>query len=538
MVEPKKEPVVFLRESTGLVKSVSLLDSLSLNISNMSAGAALGTIGLTVVLLTSQQINGINLAVGAVIAFVLSIPQIVVYTQMTRRLPRTGGDYVWVSRTYGGMFGGPLAFMGYTLETLAFLALIVVSLVFAIGAVGLFFITPSSSNFNFFLGLNLPSSIGGNATDQFLLGILIFGLLILLNIVRPKAGYKLVSGLTIFSVSVTIIAIFTLLGYGHQGVVNYMNNVILPAQNGNLSYSYSGIANSYTGTSFNFSNTLFMLPFFAIFVFPWLNAAPAVASEMKGKSTIRWNVPISALVVFVLVASAFGAMYYVGGINFTNAALNNGILVFNYSFNFWTLAMGVSGNSTLAFIIGLGWIAWNLSILAYGIIVFSRYLFAQAFDRFLPTRLAYISPKFGSPLIAHAVDLVITIGLVAVAAFTFGTFQSLYAAAIAAMIYFFFVGIAAAIYGTRKESGNSRLTLQIAGGLMAVVFLFIIYQFLSNPGIWGTSASIGSVPGYYYAYAYVAASFVAGLVIFLASKSYHNRKGIDITLAYKEIPPE
>ena len=105
---------MFVREATGLVKQASFLDSISLNISNMSAGAALGTIGFTMIAI---DVSGVNLAYGALIAFALSIPEIVVYTMMSRRMPRTGGDYVWVSRALGGFWGSSLSFMGYTLET-------------------------------------------------------------------------------------------------------------------------------------------------------------------------------------------------------------------------------------------------------------------------------------------------------------------------------------------------------------------------------------------------------------------------------------
>ncbi|MDG7018358.1 MAG: hypothetical protein JRN73_08420 [Nitrososphaerota archaeon] len=40
----KKSQTVFARESTGLVKNVSFLDSISLNFSNMSVGPLLTTI--------------------------------------------------------------------------------------------------------------------------------------------------------------------------------------------------------------------------------------------------------------------------------------------------------------------------------------------------------------------------------------------------------------------------------------------------------------------------------------------------------------
>ncbi|MDH2901238.1 MAG: amino acid permease [archaeon] len=528
----RTKKTIFTRESTGLVKNVSLLDAISLNISNMSSGAALALIGFTMVTIaftSGAPTSGINLVAASVIAFVLSIPQIAVYTIMTRKISRTGGDYVWVSRTYGGLFGGSLSFMGYTLETLGYLALICLSLVFAVGSVGLFF-SPSSSTY---LGLALPGNLSGSIPSyQFALAAIVFTLLVLINIFKPKFGYKLVSVLAVVGVVTVFVAIFTLLAAGHSGVVNYMSSL------GNANLTYSAIQSTYTGSTFSFSASLFVLPFFAIFVYPWVNAAPAVASEIKGKNAMRWNVLLGSLVALIVVTGAFATMYYVGGYNFVTAALSNPTLVYNYSFNFWTLAMGVSGNNYLAGIIGIGWIVWNIAILAYGIIVFSRYLFAQAFDRFLPTVFAYVSPKYGSPVVAHVIDLVVTLGLVGAAAFFYGSVSLLFAFVIASMIYFFFIGIAAVVYGTKKDTGSTKIWLQISGILMAAVFGYIIYQFLYWPGIWGTSVTAFGIPGYDFAYIYVAVTFIVGLVIYSISKSYYSTKGIDIGLAFKEIPPE
>ncbi|MGD0329674.1 MAG: amino acid permease [Nitrososphaeria archaeon] len=515
---------VFIRQSTGLVKNVSFFDAVALNISNMSGGAALATIGLTMVLfpIIGISVTGMNLVYGSILAFLFSIPQIIVYTIMTRRLSRTGGDYIWVSRTLGGMFGSALSFMGYTLETLAYLALIVLSAVFAVGSVGVIMGNGG------FLGLALPGSIpGADTTSQFLLGSLIFLVLVLLNIFKPKAGYKLVSILTIVGVATLLIAVAVILGAGKEGVVSYANSIASSSNNANL--TYNAISGSYSGTSFDFGATLLLLPFFAIFVYPWLNAGPAVASEIRGRKAIKWNVPLASFIIFALVTGGFAVMYYVGGVPFTNAALSNPIYVYDNFFNFWTLAMGVTSNVVLQWIIGIGWIVWNLSVLAYGIIVFSRYMFAQSFDRFLPSRLAYISPKYGSPVIVHVVDLVITVGLIGAVSYYYGTLTSLFGAVIASMIYFVFIGLAAAVYGSRKEKGGTKATLIVCGLLQAVVFLFIIYEFLAYSGVWG---------GNILAYGYAAGSFIAGLAIYLTSKWYHAKKGMNIDLAFKEIPPE
>jgi amino acid transporter len=271
-----------------------------------------------------------------------------------------------------------------------------------------------------------------------------------------------------------------------------------------------------------------MMPFFAIFVYPWLNAGPAVASEIKGKSALRYNVVISSVVTLIVVTSAFAAMYYAGGYNFINGALGNPDLVYNWTFNFWTLAMGVSPNPALAWFIGLGWVLWNVAVLAYGIIVLSRYLFAQSFDRFLPEKISYVSPKTNSPSIALLIELVGTIVLIALASFFYGSLEALFGAIVASMIYFLFIGIAAVRYALKNEKGRPKAILGTSGALMAVVFAYLTYQFLAFPGIWGGNAL---------AYGWAAGSFIAGLIIYQVSKSYHAKRGIDITLAYKELPP-
>ena len=515
----KQEPAVFVRESTGLVKNVSLLDAVSLNVSSMSAGAALATIAFTMFLIPTvlTSYGGINLVYGSIIAFVITIPQMIVYTIMTRRLPRTGGDYVWTSRAFGGFNGSTVSFMGYTVETMAFMALIAFSTVLAIGAV---LVQLGQSQY---LNLAIPINFGGSGIPQFALGATIYTLLILLNIFRPKYGYKLVSVTMIVGILSLLVGNAVLLLAGQSGVENYINGL------GISGTTYQSVAASYQGSSFDFGNTIFMMPFFAMFVYPWFVAGPAVAAEIKGKRSTNWNVPISALIALLLVTGTFATMYYVAGYSFTNGAFFNSSLVNDYSFNFWTLAMGVSSSSVLAAFIGLGWILWNVGILAYGIIGISRYIFAQSFDRFLPEKMSYVSPRFRSPVVAHVIDLVVTVAILGVAVGAYGYINSLYGAIMASMIYFIFVGGAAVLYAIRNEKGGIKTLLAAAGLMSACIFGFLTYQFLAYPGVWG---------GNTFAYGYILASVILGALIYVVSRKYHMKKGIDISLAYKEIPPE
>jgi len=516
---PAPAPGVFVREATGLVKNVSFFDSIAMNMSNMSVGALLGVIGISgLVPMLGHDMTGVNLVWLSVIGFVVSFPQIAVYTIMSRRMPRTGGDYVWVSRTFGGPVGSVLSFMGYTTETTAYLALIVLSTVFAIGSVGLFFDATNSTYF----GLAVP---GQAPLNQWVVGAVIFAFLIGINIVRPKAGYRLVSILTIFGFFALLLSIAVLLNAGSSGLQNFMNTNYM-AINGTNTYN---VISSQGTTGFNFGNTIYLLPLMAAFIYPWLNAAPAVASEIKGKSAVRWNVPISAILVFVFVTGALATMYYVGGQAFINGAYSNPTLVFDYSFNFWTLAMGVSGNNLVAGLIGLGWILANLSVLAYGVIVISRYLLAQSFDRFLPSMISDVNPRFGSPVKAFLISLVVTVILVGLAAYYYSGLGGLFGATIASMIYFAFVGLAAAVWAIRKEKGAAKLILIVAGIGNICVFGFLTYQYVTNAAQW----SLNNLTVYF-----VVGTFILGAVIYALSYYYHKGKGVNISLAYKEIPPE
>jgi hypothetical protein len=54
-------------------------------------------------------------------------------------------------------------------------------------------------------------------------------------------------------------------------------------------------------------------------------------------------------------------------------------------------------------------------------------------------------------------------------------------------------------------------------------------HFFAYANIWG---------GNYLSYGYMAASFVGASVIYFLSKRSHIQKGLDISLVFKEIPPE
>ena len=127
------------------------------------------------------------------------------------------------------------------------------------------------------------------------------------------------------------------------------------------------------------------------------------------------------------------------------------------------------------------------------------------------------------------------VGLVGFAAFAYslqggvGGADALFGAILASMVYFIFVGLAAAVHGVKKEKGGTKAALVLAGVLNIFVFGFLSYEFLTYPDVWSLK------PLTYY---FIIGSVVAGALIYWASHRYNKKRGIDISLAYKELPPE
>ena len=99
------------------------------------------------------------------------------------------------------------------------------------------------------------------------------------------------------------------------------------------------------------------------------------------------------------------------------------------------------------------------------------------------------------------------------------------------MLFFMFVGIASVLYGIRRKSETTivRAGLIIAGILSAIVFAFVSYEFAIYPTIYG---------GNQLSYEFLLCSFIGGLIIYIAHKYYLKAQGIDLSLAFKELPPE
>ncbi|MEM4042633.1 MAG: amino acid permease [Saccharolobus sp.] len=498
-------PKLFVRESSGLVKSVSLIDAVMLNVANMGAGLAI-FIGIS-----PYIVPGAVLWLSSFLTFLFTLPLVILYTYLIQRIPRTGGDYIWLSRRLNGPLG---AIMGIAIafNMPPYFAL---SAFFSVSAISTVLLTIGTLHSQPYL-VSLANDVftTSNVYLAYGLAAVAFGIVILINILKPKWGYTLNSALGILSLLGTLVAILVL-------AINIpdFHSKIYP-----FIKSFNLTVEPYTGPTFSLSSTLYMIPYFASFAYIWLYAGPAVAAEIKSRNGLKYNLILGSLLTLVFITIPFLLMDIAGGYGF------NFSLYPTYTYNFWSVAIALANNEALQWFIGIGLIAWEFFVMTFGVIVFARYIFAFSFDRLFPEIFSRLN-KQGSPAYAHLLDFLITLVFLAVPIISPTGYEALYSYTPLAIAYLMLVCIAGIRQGLSERSKGI-----IVSSILSIVFLaFLGYEAFTNP-YFGVISSNGQpyLPGIMY----IVSLIGSGAIIFIVSYFYRLRRGIDLTLTYKEIPPE
>lgn len=515
---------VFVRESSGLIKQVSLLDAVMLNIGNMSAGVALfESISPFINPAHNPTIGGPGgvLWLASIIGLIFAIPQLVVYTIMTTRVPRTGGDYIWISRALNGPLGAVMA-ISLMIESVAYFALVAFFSGSSINAV-LCVIGHATNNPDL---INLANTIFVNPYENltitqkiifYLISASFFIIIILINILKSRWGYTVVTVLGIYSIFslVLAIAVIALNSSRFSSVIPVFSE---------LGVNVPQVEYSPLPSSINLVYTFLLLPIFALYTYPWMQAGPAISAEFKRtEQTARLNLVIGLIATGFFVTMAFLEMDLVAGYCFNYHAYAS------FIYNFWTVAIVLAGNPILQWIIGLGVILWNFYVLSYGVIVFARYIFALSFDRVLPEKFSQLNSR-GAPVYAHLLDLSILLIFLLIPVFSTSAAVSLYGAVILGALYFLVSSIAGFAYGVK----NRIKSLEVAGAISAVYFAFLTYEAAANP-VFGFTSTVNGFPLTEF---FVGLTIAVSALIYIVSWYKHKKEGIDISLSFKEIPPE
>ena len=117
MATAAAKPEVFTRKASGLVRVMSPFSAFVYNILTM------GLIFPWTYLWAPGALPGGKLVWGILLAMVIEIPIAFVYVWLSTALPRSGGDYVFQSRVFGGGVAFTVVMSGYVIWILQWVAL-------------------------------------------------------------------------------------------------------------------------------------------------------------------------------------------------------------------------------------------------------------------------------------------------------------------------------------------------------------------------------------------------------------------------------
>jgi amino acid transporter len=170
----------------------------------------------------------------------------------------------------------------------------------------------------------------------------------------------------------------------------------------------------------------------------------------------------------------------------------------------------------------------------------TRYFFAWSFDRLIPTRFANVHEKYHAP--HYSIAAISALAAVLFLLYYFTSWPTGFALGTFLWgVAFVIPGLAALVLPARRpellQAAPSFMARKVAGmpvlswlGLLtAISFAYLGYIAITNPLI-STPTTLGVEV--------VAGIIIITLAIYFASRAYYARRGLDISLVFREIPPE
>jgi len=190
--------------------------------------------------------------------------------------------------------------------------------------------------------------------------------------------------------------------------------------------------------------------------------------------------------------------------------------------------IAIQNNVALMWIMNVTFAVWYLASLQQTLLSMSRYILGMGFDRLIPVQLAHVSDRFHSPSTALLLCFIAGLPFVFIEDLT--NWTTLYTTTALGSVFFGFIGVTAIIYGyrNRKQLGSTGLALIISGVLIAPFFFYVSYQLLGlpfygiNPLSWGVMLLF----------------WILGALLYPIGKAFYRKKGLDLSLVFKELPPE
>jgi amino acid transporter len=540
--EAAAAPEVFARKASGLIRVMSPHSAFVYNVLTM------GLIFPWTYLWGPFVSPGANIALGIVIAMAAQIFISVAYVWLASAMPRSGGDYVFQSRIFGGGFGFTSVMSGFVIWILQWVALS--GWLMAVLALAPFFTAFGIEVGNQWMidtGVWLQTA-AGIVTVSLIQAVITTVLLVsgFRNYVRVQR-FLWVATLLAF-----VLVLYEFIATSTSEFVARINAFALAVDGTGGFYDY--LLGDVSATGFDLNPGFALLGTFLIAPIAWTSLQWATysveqGSEIKSANSVRQQIYMmvgATLFVGILLAilavveqatvggeflRASGASYF-GGVSDSGEGIGSVAPFPN------VLAMAITASPLIMVLISLGYAANSFQVTCNCFIGMTRVLVAMSLDRTLPAWFSRVHARLRTPVNAHIAYLLA--GAAVIYGFNYiGEWASWTLAVTLANGYVFMLSAVAAallpylardIYraSPHKEVYGVPL-ITIVGGIGAaaaaamVIALFVVDEYgLANQKLYLTVLGVA----------------VAAAVWYIVMRLYQASRGINIELAFKAVPPE
>jgi basic amino acid/polyamine antiporter, APA family len=530
---------LFLRRSSGLVREIGIRDTFGIGAGIL---VVMGTFSGYAIFL--QLLPGTDYYVAIVVGAIISLFLALTYSQLVTTFPRSGGEFVYASRVFtpllGAMVGGAVLVAVLLNGANTAVQISQIYLPFSLDAIGN---ALGWSGLSHFGQVDLVKH-----TPAFLTGT---GLLLLIAWIctRPVRNatrivfWTFAVGMVAFTVVVLELLLHSRAEF--RGAFDHLSH-----HRG----AYGEILTSARAHGYHpgivGSAVFAALPLGAL-IYSGFSFANYAGGELK-RPARTYKIAVVGAVGFALVGAlvAWAAMRHAAGLHWMQSAANLSATSPDDYDKITSLppfqgglayALMVSGDPVTKIVMAVGVLAaFFANGLGYFLLA-SRVAFALSFDRLLPSKVADVREKTHAPIYAVALVFTGTLALTALGDYT--SLITLFRNLVLVVYCIFVIGCVTAIilpwrrkdlYDASPKLFSGRwlglppVTVLAAAG--AVSFGVMVYLIAVKPAYSG---------GYSWdSILTLALTSTIGLAAYAVSRLWLRRRGVDLNLAMRELPPE
>lgn len=479
----------------------------------------------------------------------MTLPMYLIYSVLSTSYPRSGGDYVFISRLVSPALAFVATFAAWVFWQFYFQAITPIQIMWEA-------ISPFVAELAYFTGSPSVQSLSSwlitpTATVIICTVLLVLSLFVAFMGMAPYVKIQRI--MVVFALISVAIALAVPMFTTQQSFQTSFNSFV-SSSTGQQANWYQAVIDNATAAGYQYSpGNINLYQTFGTMVLCMIPLGYGfwsiiVLGEVKDAKVLKLSV--YAIYGCVAIMGAFFTGMYillqnVGGAFYGSLFYlydTGGPLIAQLPFtpNFVTLITIAANNWVLDLLMSLG-VALNLfNLMVVLYVVGARVMFAQSLDHVLPSAFSDLGRRFIAPIKALVFYFVGSLIFVVLASYYPGIFFYTTAMVVGVLLAYILAGVAAIVfpYKAKNVYKSSPISRYNVAGVPLIVILGILslafdtmlgYFYFTVPALGVTNP----VP-----LAVAIAVYPILLAIYYINKWQKKRNGIEIDLAFKEIPPE